>query len=354
MPAEGVPKFKYPTVTGVVINKDPPIILGGLHGRAHDFPLGSASLDAFMQNERPMFFFLCPQWSFTHAAYLKINVEALKDRAKRFPQHTLTVLVNEPTDLILLKKALPSASVFVWNTNCTADVARFAAPPAEPCEAAFDAVYNARFSGYKRLELAGRTERLCLISRGFGPQHVEALRASLPGAYIPNIGDDSLPRVLPPEEVAAILLRSGCGLMLSELEGQTRAIMEYLLCGLPVVTTPNYGGRDRFLTPSNSLFAAPDPVSVAKMVKVAQRAGFDRHAIRAEAIRAMAVERHLLAEIINEVIGAKGEKRIALEDLYLPHKTSSATNKLPYFFMELGQDVPPQDAFVSASLEAAT
>jgi glycosyltransferase involved in cell wall biosynthesis len=346
--------FKHPKVTGTLISKDPPIVLGGLHGRVGDFPLGSASLDAFLRNERPMYFFFCPQWSLTSEAYLRDNVAVLADRMKRFPQHTFTVLVNDPTDLILLKKALPALNVFVWNTNCTADVSLFAGPPAEAVEPEFDAVYIARFSAYKRLELAAEVERLCLVTRAVGPDQVAALRAILPQAYVPNIGEDGQPRVLAPKQVAGILQRSRCGLMLSGIEGQTRSIMEYLLCGLPVVTTPNYGGRDRFLTPSNSLFAAPDPVSVAASVNLVPHVGFDPPAIRAEALRAMEIERKLLVDIVNAVIGRNGERALRFEDLHLPHKTSSAVYRLDYYFTELGYAVPSPDDFVTAGVPAAS
>ncbi|MFY9291618.1 MAG: glycosyltransferase [Methylorubrum rhodinum] len=345
--------FKHPRVMGTLICKDPPIILGGMNGRAHDYPLNSASLDAFIGHERPMYYFFCPQWSFTNAAYLKTAVDALTDRMKRFPQHTYTILVNDPIDLPTVRAALPGVGVHVWNTNCTADPAAFSGPPVEAIEPEYDALYNARYSPYKRIELAAKVERLCLISRGWNTSQVGALRALVPNAYIPNIGENDQPRVLVPKEIASIAARSRCGLMLSGIEGQTRAIMEYLLCGLPVVTTPNYGGRDRFLTPSNSLFAGPDPMSVAATVRMVPEIGFDRHEIRAEALRAMEKEKRLLVQIVNSVIEAKGERTVRLEELRLPHKTSSEPNRLSYYFTELGYELPPPEAFVSATLAEA-
>ncbi|MFY9295011.1 MAG: glycosyltransferase [Methylorubrum rhodinum] len=342
--------FKHPRVMGTLICKDPPLILGGMNGLPNGYPLNSASLDAFIGHQRPMYYFFCPQWSFTQPKYLKTAVDALKDRMKRFPQHTYTILVNDPIDLPTVRAALPEIGVYVWNTNCTADPKAFSGPPIEPTEPEFGAVYNARYSPYKRIELAAQVERLCLISRGWKAEQAGALRSLVPNAYIPNIGEDDQPRVLPPKEIASISARSRCGLMLSGLEGQTRAIMEYLLCGLPVVTTPNYGGRDRFLTPSNSLFAAPDPASVAATVAMVPAVGFDRHAIRAEALRAMEKEKNLLVQIVNVVLQAKGERAIRLEELRLPHKASSEPNRLSYYFTELGYELPPPEAFVSASL----
>ena len=44
------------------------------------------------------------------------------------------------------------------------------------------------------------------------------------------------------------------------------ASMEYLMCGLPVVTTPNRGGRNRYFTPRNSRLVDPRPDAVAAAV----------------------------------------------------------------------------------------
>ena len=44
------------------------------------------------------------------------------------------------------------------------------------------------------------------------------------------------------------------------------ASMEYLMCGVPVVTTRNRGGRNRYFTTYNSTFVAARPEAVARAV----------------------------------------------------------------------------------------
>jgi hypothetical protein len=52
-------------------------------------------------------------------------------------------------------------------------------------------------------------------------------------------------RQLEVREIPAWLNQARVGLCLSAYEGCMRASAEYLLCGLPIVSTPNIGGRDR-------------------------------------------------------------------------------------------------------------
>ncbi len=71
-----------------------------------------------------------------------------------------------------------------------------------------------------------------------------------------------------PYEIADLINRSRCGLALSQAEGGNYATSEYLLCGVPVVTTRNIGGRDAFLDTTNSVYCEDDtPESVEKSVR---------------------------------------------------------------------------------------
>lgn len=329
-------------VTGRMICAEPPIWLGGLHGRADDLPLGPASVDALLRTARPHYFFFCPQWSFagrlSGADFLRVNVRALSDRAERFPQHRYVVLLNDAADQLILREAAPAVETYVWNTNCTADPDAFACGP--PAERDIRAVYIGRHVGYKRLELAAEVEGLSLVTKAAGGQS-EALRRLLPKAAFPNFGADGAYRPLSTPEVAALLARARTGLILSEIEGQNRAAMEYLLSGAPVVTTANHGGRDRFLTPANSVFVNPEPGAVAEGVRWAASAGFEPHAIRAEAVRALRFERLRLVEIVNRVLARDGEAPVALEELDLPHKASSLPCRVREVFSALGRPLPP-------------
>ena len=59
-------------------------------------------------------------------------------------------------------------------------------------------------------------------------------------------------RNLDAAELCHWLNRSRTGLCLSEREGAMFASIEYLLCGLPIVTTPSIGGRHVFFEADTS------------------------------------------------------------------------------------------------------
>jgi len=71
---------------------------------------------------------------------------------------------------------------------------------------------------------------------------------------------------LTPEEVANIYAQSVCGGIFSEEEGACYSSSEYLLCGLPVVSTSSRGGRDTWYTPENSILVEPKETAVKEAV----------------------------------------------------------------------------------------
>lgn len=69
-----------------------------------------------------------------------------------------------------------------------------------------------------------------------------------------------------PKEVNSIICASNCGLILSEEEGTNNASTEYLLSGLPVVSTASRGGRDELFDPNHVLIVDPNSSSVEAAV----------------------------------------------------------------------------------------
>lgn len=75
--------------------------------------------------------------------------------------------------------------------------------------------------------------------------------------------------------VADLISKSACGLILSGNtgehlqglnEGANYSTIEYLFSGIPVISTPNQGGRNFWLNASNSITVDPYPMNVAKAV----------------------------------------------------------------------------------------
>jgi glycosyltransferase involved in cell wall biosynthesis len=136
--------------------------------------------------------------------------------------------------------------------------------PAPPGERCYDLVVNSAFAPYKRAHLAATVPRVASI--GYRPD-------SEYHAAAPPLGTCLNQRVacyvyLSPAEVASSLASAAVGGVFSQEEGPCWAATEYLLCGLPVVTTPCRGGREVWLTQRNSITVEPTQVgSVADGVQ---------------------------------------------------------------------------------------
>jgi glycosyltransferase involved in cell wall biosynthesis len=121
----------------------------------------------------------------------------------------------------------------------------------------FHAVYVARKVAFKRHFLASKVSNLALVA---GNSHGNIEIDLPPCKYLNST-------ILTSEEVCEKINQSYCGLILSEYEGACFASSEYLLCGVPVVSTPSFGGRDVWYNEYNSIIAEPNPDAVALAVE---------------------------------------------------------------------------------------
>jgi glycosyltransferase involved in cell wall biosynthesis len=85
---------------------------------------------------------------------------------------------------------------------------------------------------------------------------------------------------------------------------------EYLLCGLPVITTPSKGGRTEYLDSTNSVTVKPTQAAVRAGVALAirklQSREFNRTAIRAGAIARSAAFRLVFVNDLARVLHNHG------------------------------------------------
>lgn len=170
----------------------------------------------------------------------------------------------------------------------------------------FDAVYNAALTEFKRHELCRDVSGLGLLYHWFHATPAQrsefeaAYRALLPHAKFIN-GFDRDYRLLSAHQIAGWLNRAKVGLCLSAVEGATTAAIEYMLCGLPVVTTPSKGGRDRIFDPAVTLTVEPTPAAVAHGVRTVIERQIEPRRVRLAAETALKPDRirllHLIAAI---------------------------------------------------------
>ena len=85
-----------------------------------------------------------------------------------------------------------------------------------------------------------------------------------------------------------------------------RASMEYLLAGLPIVTTPSRGGRDVFLDAEYCLTAAADPRDIRDAVFALRARRIPHQIIRERTLARLEAARRQSQSVLNDVFARHG------------------------------------------------
>ena len=185
----------------------------------------------------------------------------------------------------------------------------------------FDAIYNAKFFPFKRHQLAAKIDRVAYLSYAVesavkldaDPNCQRKLLAAAltqsPSHTLLNPLADGLPVRLTRGEVNAALNRAAVGLCLSEVEGANYASMEYMLAGLPVVSTPSRGGRDVYFDPDYCLICEPNAAAVCDAVKAIKARKLSREFIRARTLAKIEPQRRRFLTLVDDMIASLGGQR---------------------------------------------
>ncbi len=189
------------------------------------------------------------------------------------------------------------------NKNAFIDEQLFRIQPIQKC---FDAVSNARLVKQKRVHLARLVENLAII-RGHELELAEYDDPErIPHAYLSR-------GLLTAREVVRVLSASRVGLALSSAEGACQASSEYLLCGLPVVSTPSTGGRDIWYGEHNSLVCEPTPEAVRDAVRHLIRrlttGEIDPHRIREHHLAQAQEHRRRFVDVLRRALADVGAEQ---------------------------------------------
>jgi glycosyltransferase involved in cell wall biosynthesis len=167
----------------------------------------------------------------------------------------------------------------------------------------YDAIYIARITPFKRHLLAAEIPSLRLIGDYYDSEseHVDMVMKGLPRAI--------WKRKAFAFNVYKEMNRARTGLCLSAEEGAMFVSAEYLLCGLPLVSTRNKGGRDTIFTKEHVYTAEDTPESVAAGVKEMIKKNIPPQEIRNAVLEKMAEHRKIFIRIIQDIYAAEGTKR---------------------------------------------
>ncbi len=136
----------------------------------------------------------------------------------------------------------------------------------QSCDKMWDCVYTARMCPYKRHHLSYNLSNILYLTSENRLPHPYTKKGHMLLMANQNNPFTLYHNLINKNQVNDVLNRSRVGLCLSSSEGAMYSSIEYLLCGLPIVSTKSKGGRDTFFTSTNCLIADDSPESVAECV----------------------------------------------------------------------------------------
>jgi glycosyltransferase involved in cell wall biosynthesis len=268
-------------------------------------PLGAASALGPRTAGRPVLFLLGLSWHIENRGRAMVLGRQKKLYERRYPRHKIVLLGNSKPDAAAMSEFAGSVHLLSQNSLVDEDVFQ----PLPDMEKRYDAVYVARMTPWKRHELAsGVSSAVHVFQReqqlGWDASlaYLNRMKEEMPShSFINRIAAEAF-ESLPPQEVNRILNNAHVGLCLSAAEGGMFASMEYLLAGLPIVSTPSRGGRDYFFDPDYCLIVPPDPRAIRDAVEALKTRRIPAAAIRERTLEKVKRERHRLFDILCEAI----------------------------------------------------
>jgi len=295
-----------------VISEDPPLV---------NFPVSCPSEQGYrkgIQRVMPLFdclrmrptYFLCTWYWYTEDEY---QVEIVKNfeasHFRKYPNHHFIHLWNTPKqETVFREKGLRAEFL---NQNCLVDERIF--KPLPNVKKFYDAVYDARLKKYKRHDLARNLQSLALIyayNQAIDiPEDMKAVKTTLTKAHYFNNRPDGTYQTLSSEEVNCALNACKVGLCLSQREGAMYASIQYLLSGLPIVSTRSQGGRDVFFDDAYVEIVDDDPEAVQRGVINLLNKNLSPMWIREQTLQKMKKHRKNFQALIQNIYQREGIQR---------------------------------------------
>jgi glycosyltransferase involved in cell wall biosynthesis len=201
---------------------------------------------------------------------------------RNHPKARIIYLANDMAETYLLRQ-LGMEAVLCQHNAFLSPASYALKKPSD--DTVHDSLYIARLHPYKRVELMESLQNSALIYGSYDEKYYSEIKEKIRNVKLLN--DDPIPgkfRVLSRDEVLQEIRRSAVGLCLSYIEGAMFASAEYLLAGIPIVSTYSVGGRDAYFDPRIWFMCEPTPASVADAVGRARAKAIAPSEIRARTI----------------------------------------------------------------------
>lgn len=275
-----------PTVNGYGILNRKPLIIHIFRYLDDIFP-AIASVCGKLGSQQEVTFVVSLGWSIV-AQFAEngrgLDVMASKYFAERrnYPKARIIYLANDLVETYLLRQLGMEAVLCQHNVFlCPSSYA--IKKPSD--DTAHDSLYIARLHPYKRVELMESLQNSALIYGSYEEKYYTVIKEKIQNVKLLN-GEPATGkfRVLPRDEVLQEIRRSGVGLCLSYIEGAMFGSAEYLLAGIPIVSTYSVGGRDAYFDRRFWFMCESTSTSVADAVQRARANVIAPSEIRARTI----------------------------------------------------------------------
>uniref|UniRef100_B8HRD6 Glycosyl transferase family 1 domain-containing protein n=1 Tax=Cyanothece sp. (strain PCC 7425 / ATCC 29141) TaxID=395961 RepID=B8HRD6_CYAP4 len=230
--------------------------------------------------------------------------------AEIYPHHQFIHLCNTIRQKDVFEEyGLQAAFI---NQNCFIDENIF--KPIDGSHKFYDAVYDAQIANYKRHDLATDIKNLSLIYYSIpidqsAVAYTHEITTKLAGAHFFNHDESGEYRLLRHEEVNQCLNQCKVGLCLSQVEGAMYASMQYLLAGLPIVSTRSEGGRDVFFDDEYVVIVDDHPEAVSKGIENLVKRNIDPYLIRNRTLEKIREHRARFISLVQELYDSVGAKK---------------------------------------------
>jgi glycosyltransferase involved in cell wall biosynthesis len=253
------------------------------------------------------YFILGSSWDLDDMTEFTKTVHRYQEFKLAYPRHDFVYMTNAENHAKNLRSF--GVPAFFCHHNALIDERIYRI---REVQKSYDAIYNARLDPFKRHFLAKHIPSLALVyynmSGNDGHKYRDFIFKLLPQA-IPLNDATGTYKFLNHDTICRFVNRAHVGLVLSAVEGGNHASVEYLLSGVPVVSTTNSGGRNHFLTPEVSRIVEPCPRRVSDAVEELKSLAIPAETIRRLTLKRCASHRITLQGMVQSIFDHEGANR---------------------------------------------
>lgn len=261
-------------------------------------------------------YFLCNWcWHIEESKHIEVVRENEDNLIRSFPNLRFSHLCNTQRQTDVFREY--ELDAIFCNQNCFIDERIFR--PLPQIEKQYNAVYDARFVKFKRHSLAAEIKNLALIYAQtnlteFDEVYTRETKKLFQETHYFDHSESGKYQGLTTEGINQSLNKCRVGLCLSAVEGAMYASGQYLLSGLPVVSTESLGGRDVFFDERYTNIVEATPKAVKQGVEDLINCNLSPEFVRQCTIEKMNVHRQRFISLVQNIYDEEGVSRKFADD----------------------------------------